>query len=181
MLEPDAPSPAPHFALEYDGPDARIYRSERALPRTFLVWKARRCVDDASGLRLIWADMVDFREEVLIAACDAPAVGPRRGVSSVQMVEYGAERVVIRAVTDSPAYLVLTDTWFPGWRARVNGMDQTVWRANHAFRAVWLPPGAHAVEFRYRPLSFWFGLGLSLLAVCVTVATCLWPQRPGNE
>lgn len=181
MLEPDAPSPAPHFTLEYDGPDARIYRSERTLPRAFLVWKARRCVDEASGLRLIWADMVDFSEEVLIAACDAPAVGPRGGGSSVQMVEYGAERVVIRAVTDSAAYLVLTDTWFPGWRARVNGIDQAVWRANHAFRAVWLPPGAHAVEFRYRPLSFQWGLGLSVLAACVAAGLCLGSRRPGHE
>jgi len=87
---------------------------------------------------------------------------------------------VIRAVTDSAAFLVLTDTWFPGWRARVNGVDQAVWRANHAFRAVWLPPGVHEIELRYRPLSFQVGLGLSVLAACVAAGFCLASRRPDN-
>lgn len=179
VVAPGGTAPAPHFSLEYDGPDARIYRNDRALPRAFLASRARRCVDDAAGLRLMREGALDFREEVLVAQCEgAPAAGPRGRVSNAEIRQYRSHRVVIHAMTDSPAYLVLTDTWFPGWRARVNGVEQPVWRANHAFRAVWLPPGRHEVEFRYRPASFQFGLGLSALAACAALGLCLGSRGP---
>lgn len=169
LVPPGAAKPAPHFSLEYDGPDARIYRNPRAFPRAFLASRVRQCVDDTTALRLMREQLVDVREEVLLAACDeAPAAGPRGSVSNAEMREYSPHRILIRAMSDSPAYLVLTDAWFPGWRAWVNGREQPVRRANHAFRAVWIPPGHHDVEFRYRPLSFQLGLALSLMAASIT-------------
>jgi uncharacterized membrane protein YfhO len=62
---------------------------------------------------------------------------------------------------DRPGYLVLADTYYPGWRVAVNGEEQPILRANHAFRAVALPEGESHVAFRYDPLSFRFGLWIS--------------------
>ncbi|MBI4591412.1 MAG: YfhO family protein [Candidatus Rokubacteria bacterium] len=177
MVAPGAESPAPHFSLEYDGPDGRVYRNDRALPRAFLVFRARKCLDDDVALRLVNDDAIDFHEEVLIAGCaEAPPAGPRGGVAHAEIREYGRDRVVIQGTTDSPAYLVLTDSWFPGWRAWVNGTEHTVWRANHAFRAVWLGPGRHDVEFRYTPAPLRHGLALSLLATLAVAGLFFWPR-----
>lgn len=178
VFSPRAPRPAPHFTLEYDGRDGRVYRNERALPRAFIVPQAVPCVDDATALRLMRAGRINLREEVLIHTCDRiPAAGARPGIAEAEVLQSPSDRVRIRAVTDSPAYLVLTDTWFPGWRAWVNGAEHPVWRANYAFRAVWLPAGRHEIEFRYRPASFQYGLWLSALAACVSVGLCLVPTR----
>ena len=59
--------------------------------------------------------------------------------------------------------LVLTDNYASGWEARVDGRLTPVYVADHAFRAVFVPAGAHQVEFEYNPLSFKLGLAVSLL------------------
>lgn len=75
--------------------------------------------------------------------------------------EEGPNRIVIEVRNAQPGFLVLADTWYPGWQARLDGHRVPLWRANTAFRAIWLPEGATRVEFVYRPLSFYGGLGLS--------------------
>lgn len=169
----------PGLTLEYDGPDARAYRNDLALPRAFVVPRVR-CVDDRTALRLIRERAVDFRNEALLASpCDeAPAPGASAGSWRAEIRDYRPDHVVIDAVAASAAYLVLTDTWFPGWRAWVDGVETIVWRADHAFRAVWLGPGRHEVEFRYRPVSFQIGLGLSVLAACTIAALALVRRSP---
>jgi len=175
VLAPRSASPAPHFTLAYEGPDALAYRNDRALPRAFLAFRARTCVDEAAALRLIGEGGVDFRQEVLVAGCgDAPAVGPP-GVGRAAIREYAAERVVIDVTTDTPAYLVLTDAWFPGWRAWTDGREQPIQRADHAFRAVWVPPGTHEIEFRYTPASFRYGLLLSGAAALAVAGALVLP------
>src|SRR2546429_8539757 len=85
-------------------------------------------------------------------------------------------RVVVAASTDAPAWLVLTDTWFPGWRARVDGADVVVRRADHAFRAVALPPGRHEVEFTFTPRGLRAGAAITLAALAL-VGVLLLPRR----
>lgn len=178
MLKPGAPSPAPHLVREYDGPDAVVYRNDRALPRAFLVSLARTCLDDAATLRLLHDGALDPRREVVIAGCDGvPAPVPSDAPARAEIQSYAPERVVIDATTGGAAYLVLTDAWFPGWRAWVDGAEQTVWRADHALRAVWLPPGRHRVEFRYAPASFRGGLLASTVAALVVVGLLWAPAR----
>jgi uncharacterized membrane protein YfhO len=63
---------------------------------------------------------------------------------------------------------VLTDSWYPGWIARVDGIETPIERADYIFRAVRLAPGEHRVEFEYRPASLQIGAlisGVALLAL----------------
>ena len=78
-------------------------------------------------------------------------------------------RVTIHAVLDRPGYLVLADTWYPGWEAAVDGETVPLLRANYAFRAVYLEAGEHTVEMVYRPLSVRVGGWVSLVALTVLV------------
>lgn len=180
LTGPGAPSPDPRFVLEYDGADARVWRNERALPRAFLVHRARSCLDDRQTLGLMHEGAIDFREEVVLAACDGvPAAGPRDGAATAAITRDEPTRIRVSARTETPAYLVLTDTWFTGWRVRVDGAEQPLWRANHAFRSVWLPAGRHDVEFSYWPPAFWYGLGLSAVAATLAVGLWLFPLGEG--
>lgn len=177
LLDRGAPAPRPDVTIVYDGPDARIYRSESALPRAFLVGRAR-CVEDREARRLIAARAVDFRREVLLADCAGPAPetaapGP---TAAARITAHGLHEVRVEASTDQPAILVLTDGWFPGWTARVDGAPARLWRADHAFRGVVLAPGRHVVDFRYAPTSLTIGLGISAASLVVT-AILLWPLR----
>jgi hypothetical protein len=178
LLPPGTPTPRAELTVAYDAPDGRIFRNEAALPRAFLVGRGR-CVDDREARRLIAARAVDFRHEVLLADCaePAPAAEPPGSGASVRITGHGPHAVQVRAVTDRPAYLVLTDTWYPGWTARVDGREARLWRANHAFRAVSVVPGEHLVEFRYEPAWLTIGLATSGVSLAV-VALMLTRGRP---
>jgi hypothetical protein len=179
MLPAGAPPLWPHLTLGYDGRDARVFVNERALPRAFLAFRAR-CADDRIAPRLIREHAVDLHHEVLLADCaTAPSAGPPTPASA-DIRAYGPTRVRVATASGAPAYLVLTDTWFPGWRVRVDGRDAALWRADHAFRAVVVPAGRHEVEFRYEPRSLRMGLLVSALSVAVALAL-LVTGRPRGE
>jgi len=60
-------------------------------------------------------------------------------------------------------WLVIADSWYPGWKVRVDGENARLIRANYLFKAVELSPGLHSIQLVYRPNTFSIGLGLSLL------------------
>ncbi|MGH2722283.1 MAG: YfhO family protein, partial [Actinomycetota bacterium] len=95
-----------------------------------------------------------------------------QGTADVQ--RYEPELVEIETRTEAGGVLVLTDTWYPGWRATVDGEPAPVLEVDHALRGVVLPPGAHLVEFRYRPLSFLVGAWTS---VATLAGLGLWAGR----
>jgi len=72
--------------------------------------------------------------------------------------------VVLRVHATKPGFLHLTDQYFPGWRATVNGTPAPILRANFLFRAVEVPAGDSLVEFRYVPMSLYLGAAVSLLS-----------------
>jgi uncharacterized membrane protein YfhO len=82
------------------------------------------------------------------------------------------DELVIDATLARPGLLVVADTYYPGWEARVDGTPVPVHPANLMFRAVPVPAGTHTVTFRYRPRPFRAGIALSLLAagICSVLA-----------
>jgi uncharacterized membrane protein YfhO len=69
-----------------------------------------------------------------------------------------------------PGFLLLLDTYFPGWTATVNGEKTPILRADYNFRAVQLPAGKSVVRFVYQPASFRWGIGLFLAGLAILAA-----------
>ena len=88
-----------------------------------------------------------------------------QGSGAVRFESDGLDRIVLAVEGGSGGELILTDSFYPGWRAWVDGEPVSIRRADEAFRGVPVPPGTHTVEFRYEPASFRVGLFLSLLAL----------------
>lgn len=176
VLGRHAEPPGPGLRLAYDGRDARIFENPAALPRAFVARRAR-CVDDRAALALLRSRTIDMSAEVLLADCAAPlASGAPASRTQARIEVDDAERVVVAASTDAPAWLVLTDTWFPGWTARLDGAETPIARADHAFRAVALPAGSHRVEFTFRPRGLVTGGAITLVALAVVLALLM--RRP---
>jgi uncharacterized membrane protein YfhO len=64
----------------------------------------------------------------------------------------------------------LSDTYYPGWKAWVDGRPEKIYQANYAFRAVPLSAGVHQVKFVYDPVSFKWGAGVTLLGILICLA-----------
>jgi hypothetical protein len=97
---------------------------------------------------------------------------------------YSPHKVVVKTDLPEAGFLVLSDTYYPGWTVSVDGQEGRIYQADYLFRAVPLPQGKHTVEFRYGPSSFRIGLALSLatgaLFLAVVVASSLIRRRRGN-
>ena len=97
-------------------------------------------------------------------------------IVEARVVSYEPQRVVIETDDSQPGYLVLTDTFYPGWKAQVDGRSVAIERANYLFRAVPVDAGTHRVTFVYEPTPFKAGVSLMLAAVVVS-GGFLWRGR----
>jgi hypothetical protein len=84
--------------------------------------------------------------------------------ANITLIGETPNNVRVQVQTESPGWLVLADTWYPGWRAHVDGTTAEMFQADYLFRAVSIPPGTHQVIFSYKPLVFYMGFLVSLVA-----------------
>jgi len=163
------------FRLAHSG-DVKVYENPDALPRAFVVHRARVVEEEADGLALMRGPDFDPAAEVVLEGGEplsAPASSPDR----VRIVAYAPERVEIEADLTAPGYLVLTDAAYPGWRAWVDGEEVEVLTADLLFRAVRLETGRHRVVFSFRPTVVWVGAGISLGGLVGLLAVCVYNRR----
>jgi hypothetical protein len=83
----------------------------------------------------------------------------------VREIRREPETLVLETDTTEKGYLILSETYRPGWSAEVDGKERPVLRAQRAFRAVAVPAGRHQIVLAYRPTSLLVGALLSFLAL----------------
>ena len=129
----------------YAGPDARVYANPYAVPRAFVVG-AETVTGDQLGA--VTAAGFDPRATAVVSS----PLG-LRGSGSARVVADAPERVVVRAEADDRALLVLADTWFPGWRAKVDGRDAPIVRTDQLLRGVVIGRGRAHGRVRVRAVE----------------------------
>jgi uncharacterized membrane protein YfhO len=103
--------------------------------------------------------------------------GPSTGEIHVEITQAGSNHLRIETTSDRSGWLLVRDSYYPGWSATVDGEEDFVSPANAAFRAVPVPAGDHVVDLHYRPLSFYFGLLLSMVGLAVVFFAV---RKPGE-
>jgi hypothetical protein len=151
----------PAYRLVHSG-DVKIYQNLKALPRAFVVHQKHGVADDEEALAVMREPSFDPAVTVLVAGETGGESVPREGDSTVEIVSYEPERVRVQVSVNHDGWLVLTDAFYPGWFAQVDGQSTPMERADLYFRAVALEPGEHTVVFRYRPAGLYVGLALGL-------------------
>jgi hypothetical protein len=159
----------PGLELVYSGRGVRVYRNEAFLPRAYIVPEAHIITDPSELLAELRSPSFDPRREVLLET-PAPSFPSS---SSVLSLKYFPNGIKVEVILSERGYLFISDTYYPGWRAYVDGEESEVLRANYAFKAVALPPGEHVVVLRYEPLLLKAGAALSLCSVCL-IGFILW-------
>ena len=153
-------------------PEQALTRNDDWLPRARVVPRAEVEPDDERALSRLRDPGLDAAGIVILSEtpADAPATGAPPGASGpVRFLVDEPDRVQVEVAGSGGGYLVLADTFFPGWRALVDGVERPILRANLAFRAVALRAGDAVVSFEYRPLSVRVGLAVTLGSVLALV------------
>ena len=158
------------FRLVHDG-DLRIYENTQVQPRAFLVDRIIPVENHEKALARLRDPTFDPRREVILEKWP-PGHGLPSGDGSLPVPKirtYGANAITLDVDAPRSAVLVLSDTFFAGWQARVDGQEVEIFRANGTYRAIEVPAGSHVVEFKYSPLSFKIGLLASFVSLVVVV------------
>lgn len=180
------PIDSPKYRLAWEGEGVRIYENLGAMPRAYTLPQTATAIA-ASGL----AAMVEFdpRQFVAVGVGDFPdpAAKPVAGeLMPATITEARNNQIVVDVTADAPAWLVLADSYSPGWRAYVrpagSGEEEereaAIVRVNGNFRGVALETGEWTVRFRYSPRSFWLGGLMSFMGVTVLgFALAVWAWR----
>jgi hypothetical protein len=157
----------PGFARVPTASGPQIHENTAVLPRAFIVHRAEVIPTEQAVLERMLRDDFDPSETVILEQAPAQGAGleeppPLSDLRGAEIKVYEPHRVEIEADLKGDGYLVLSDTFYPGWRAYVDGQEVQIHRADYLFRAVFLEEGQHHVEFRYRPLFLRIGLVLAL-------------------
>jgi hypothetical protein len=142
-------------------------------------WLVHRCEVISDPMNLLQAlDSFDYKGSVLLEEqprCRLEA--PPKAETFPTMESYEPSRVVLNVEAASDALLVLSDLYYPGWRATVDGRPADILRADYLLRAVAVPAGRHTVVFLYKPASFKAGVAASLAGGLAIVLMLLMHWR----
>jgi hypothetical protein len=177
------PNPDPgQFETVYSN-DVTIFRYLPAHERALVVCDYQVEPNPAAVLKQVRSGTFDPQRTLLLEEkpdAALPSKPPAGATNSVRFVTDRADTVSVEADLSQPGFLLLLDTWFPGWTATVNGQPTKIYRADYNFRAVQLSAGKSTVCFSYQPLSFRIGLALGAVGWLLLGAGFLLSRRRGQ-
>lgn len=155
------------FKLAFEDGTVQVYENHLYLPRAFLVYEYV-VLGENSSLDEISREKIDFGKTVVLEK-----IGPGYPVTEVlekietkvRWLDNQPGKYSMTVESSSPGFLVVLNNYYPGWKAFVDGRQTEIFRANFAFRAVFVPKGQHRVSFVYDPVSFKAGLVVSLISL----------------
>jgi hypothetical protein len=162
-----------------EDPAINIYLNLNALPRVLFVGQTNIVSSHDAAWDAVRAD--DFDPAGTVVLENGQTLDTQPTVSELVILQYTLNRVTIALKTDQPGYLVLSDAYYPGWRATVDGQTTTIERANYAFRAVFVPAGRHTVQFIFDPWLWQAGLLTSGITLLILLLWAGWKIKQKAE
>jgi len=174
----DVPDPFPisssdRWKLVHSG-DVYIYENLEVFPEAWLATKAVFASDEQQAAKLIANPGFDPALTVVI---EGERTGVKGNGGKAEVRRHSGEKVEIRLSEGASGWLVLADTWYPAWRAFVDGKPRKIHKADLAFMAVQINPGDEAVVFEYRDISVWIGWLLAAFGVMGSLLIWLMSRK----
>jgi hypothetical protein len=160
--------PEEKYEMVFQYGQSQVYENKEALPRAFLVHDFE-VLNDEKILKTLRNEDFDPKEILLLEKKPDRLPKGESGEDKAEVDEssYFDNQVVIKTHSLSDGYLFLSDNYYPGWKAFVDGQETKIYRANYTFRAVFVPEGEHEVKFLFQPQSFRVGLMISTMTILI--------------
>ena len=154
--------------------DLRLFVRPEPVPLSLVILGVTPASDENAALSRMAASDFDPNREVVIEGAGVTPVTPSDAGTAVTPDMVTAERWHASVSLAQPGYLLQREAWYPGWRARVDGVNTPLVRADSVFRAVPLSAGTHDVEIYFDSSSFKRGALLTGAGVVVIIVLFAW-------
>ena len=146
-----------------------IYINENldAFPRAYLVHKVVQ--SDNAQKYLLENPQINLRETVILESPLDTNFLSQSDMSlfsndNLEIVELTENNIILKTFSNENSILVLTDIFYPGWKASIDDEPSNILKANGLVRALSVPSGNHTIKFEYVPDTFVWGLIISILS-----------------
>lgn len=152
-----------------------IYRNNTARTRAYIAYNTDfvKTVEEFNQL-LSQMDYID-KNSIIIEDEALQIANPAKEINQAKIVTETDSEIVIEAVSSTPSILILTDTYYPGWKAFIDNKYTQIYQVNIFQKGILLSEGPHVIKFIYQPVSFELGKYITLLtSVIIFVAVFLF-------
>lgn len=146
---------------------AGLVQRPTALPHARMVYDAK-VVDSAGAYNLLKNGQVDLASTVVLEK-DPGITLDATGRGTATVTHYDAADITVDVRTDKPGILVLSEIWYPAWKAYVDGNPAELLIADYSLRGIAVPAGTHTVELRFESGAFATGLWITLVTLVAAV------------
>lgn len=158
--------PKNKFKLIYSDNDFQIFENLEALPKAYLVGEHVTETNSQRILNKIFDKNFDFKNNVVLEKDPKIKVG-KGNMGQVNIIEYSPNKILLNSNSSSNAIIVISDNYYPGWIAKVNGKTTEIIRANYTFRGIPISAEKNKIEISYNPQSFKIGTIISLFSLLI--------------
>jgi hypothetical protein len=162
-------------------PGTEVFENTSVLPRFYFVRRVESVASIAEAHQLIEQGRIDLRETAITEADQPIDLPPAEGAANpgyVTVVTYQPSRIELSLQASRASLLVLSETYYPGWKAWIDDQPVAIHPVDIALRGVVVPAGAHQLRMEFRPLILPVSLGISLAtAILLAVSAYLYSRR----
>jgi len=166
-FEPDIIKyPRDRYKLIWQNGKFKVYENKKALPRIYF---ADRIIVKENNQEII--DELyknNYGKQIAVIEENIDYNVSEELEPNPKIIKYSPNKIVINTNTKKNKFLVISDNYFPGWKATIDGKDIKIYRTNYTFRGLIVPSGNHILEFNYQPLSFKIGEIISVISLIIT-------------
>jgi hypothetical protein len=165
-----------------------VLENRDALPRAWIVHSARQVKSKEEALDLLSSVQLDPKETALLEEEPPEMSQPDdNSADRASVTEYEPNRIQLESSTGAPGLLVLSEVYYPAWKAYVDGHPAPIYVTDHLLRSVPVPAGEHTVELRYESWTLRVGIAISVVACAaltalgVSVGVRHWSKGSGGK
>jgi membrane protein YfhO len=160
-------------------PGNELFENANAFPRFFLVHQVRVAASIQAARQMIQDHFVDLRATALAETpIELPSNRGDAGLTDqVKTLKYEPKAIEVSTQSSRGSLLVLSETYYPGWKAWLDDRPAPIYSTDIALRGVVVPPGVHRVRMEFRPVIFPIALGISI-ATAILLAILGFGMRP---
>ncbi len=162
------------FQLKYEDEAYQIFNNTQAFPKAFLAKKFIVKKNSQEILSAMFSKDMDLKDTIILE--ESPQNLPAFSNGEAKIKHYGPNKVEINTQANGSSLLFLSDSYYPGWIAYIDGVQTKIIRGDYAFKTVFVPKGSHKVEFIYSPNAFKLGV---LMAALGLVLALIWFKLKG--
>lgn len=129
--------------------ETRVYENKNVLPRAFFVSKVEHVNSNKETIKLMFNDSFISNDTAIVEITQGGVSMPplRWKIGEAEISHYSENKIVINTKNTGDGFLVLTDSFYPTWHAKIDGIKTKIYRTDYNFRGIIVPAGEHKIEF----------------------------------